>query len=85
MTWGRYKGYLLGDPNFAIIIRYRDPDHAWQGSPENAICYANPAELKPVTVAELGEYLPEIYGDTLEHFNKGYIGIIDKNQPWPTK
>lgn len=85
MTWGHYKGYLLGDPNFAIIIRYRDPNKAWQGSPENAVCYATPNDLKPVTAGELGEYLPEIYGDTLDHFNKGHIGIIAKNRPWPTK
>lgn len=83
MEWGRYKGYLLGDPSYAIILRYRDPDPNWQGSPENAKCYVNSTDLKPVTADELGEYFPEIYGDTLDHFNAGHIGIVNKNASWP--
>ncbi|TAK73067.1 MAG: hypothetical protein EPO11_09140 [Gammaproteobacteria bacterium] len=83
MTWGRYKGYLLGEPDFAIILRYRAPDSSWKGSPENAKCYATPKQLQPVTVAELGEYTPEIFGDTLDNFLKGHIGSVDKDSAWP--
>lgn len=84
MTWGRYKGYLLGEPDFAIILRYRDPDSSWKGSPENAICYATYNEVKPVTKEELGEYTPEIYADTMEHFLSGRIGAVSKDGTWPS-
>jgi hypothetical protein len=83
MKWGHYKGYLLGNPSYAIIMRYRDPNPTWQGSPENATCYATPDDLKPVTRAELGKSLPEIYGDSLENFNNGQIGPVNKDAPWP--
>ena len=39
MTWGKYKGYLLGDPDFAIVMRYKAPNSSWDGNPANAICY----------------------------------------------
>jgi hypothetical protein len=83
IEWGQYKGYLLGDPSYAIIMRYRDPNPTWQGNPENGKCYATPEELKPATKEELGEYLPEIYGDTFAHFQAGHIGIVNKNASWP--
>ncbi|TAK71540.1 MAG: hypothetical protein EPO11_11175 [Gammaproteobacteria bacterium] len=84
MTWGKYKGYLLGNPDYAIIIRYRDPDPAWQGSPQQATCYATPDALQPVTKEELGDYLPEIYGDTMENFLNGHIGLVNNMMPWPS-
>src|SRR5579883_3225755 len=83
MTWGRYKGYVLGNPDFAIIMRYRDPDPAWQGSPVNATCYATPEDEQPVTKEQLGDYLPEIYGDTMENFQNGHIGAVNKDALWP--
>lgn len=83
IQWGRYQGYVLGNPNYAIIIGYRVADSTWQGSPENATCYATAAEMQPVTVEELGEYTPEIFGGSLQDFNHGNIGSVDKNAPWP--
>jgi len=84
MSWGNYKGYLLGHPDYAIIIRYRDPNLTWEGNPENATCYPTPDTNKPVQSGELGEYTPEIFGDSLSNFESGKIGPVDKNGGWPT-
>lgn len=83
MTWGKYTGYILGEPDFAIILRYRVPNPKWQGSPENAICYATSQDLAPVSKSELGDYTPEIYGDTLKHFRQGNLGIVNNKSSWP--
>ncbi|HDX8711894.1 TPA: hypothetical protein RQO21_004357 [Klebsiella michiganensis] len=83
LTWGNYKGYLLGDPSYALIIRYKAPADDWVGNPVNAICYPNAAVNQPVTSDELGEYLPELYGDTFENFEDGIIGSVHNDQPWP--
>jgi len=37
----------------------------------------------PVQKGELGIYTPEVYGDTLDSFNKGKIGAVLKDLPWP--
>lgn len=81
--WGNYSGYVLGNPSYAVLLRYRIPANNWQGSPVNATCYPTPDSVEPVTVEELGEYLPELYGDTLAHFNAGYIGAVNNEEPWP--
>lgn len=83
LTWGMYNGYVLGEPNYAIILRYRNPNSTWQGSPENAKCYATPEQLKPVTKQELGEYTPEVFGGTMNEFLNGSIGIVNKYSGWP--
>jgi len=83
ITWGKYTGYLLGEPDYAIIIRYRVPNPNWQGSPENAICYATEADLKPVTKKELGSWLPEVYSGTQQEFLNGKLGILQKETLWP--
>lgn len=83
MTWGNYTGYLLGDPSGSLIVRYRDPADDWVGNPANAVCYLNKASNQPVTSAELGDYLPELYGDTLANFSAGHIGDVVKDQTWP--
>ncbi|MGA5657813.1 hypothetical protein [Rahnella contaminans] len=85
MIWGNYKGYLLGDPNHAIVLRYRDPASDWEGNPVNAVCYLNSAENQPVTADELGVFLPELFGDTLDNFLSGKIGAVIYDQPWPVK
>lgn len=84
MQWGNYQGYLLGNPGGALIIRYRDPADDWSGNPANAVCYLDMASNQPVTQEELGEYLPELYGDTLVNFQAGHIGNVVSDQPWPT-
>jgi hypothetical protein len=84
MSWGNYKGYLLGHPDYAIIIRYRDPNPTWEGNPENATCYLTPDTNQPIQPGELGEYTPEIFGDSLSNFESGKIGPVDKNGGWPT-
>lgn len=83
MTWGNYTGYLLGDPSGSLIVRYRDPADDWVGNPANAVCYLDKVSNQPVTTAELGEYLPELYGDTLANFSAGHIGDVIKDQAWP--
>ncbi|WP_336854437.1 hypothetical protein [Pseudescherichia vulneris] len=80
---GCSKGYLLGDPSGSLIVRYRDPADNWVGNPANAVCYLDKASNQPVTTAELGEYLPELYGDTLANFLAGHIGDVIKDQAWP--
>lgn len=83
LTWGRYTGYLLGDPNHAVIIRYRDPSPDWEGNPVRAVCYLNSEDNQPVTSEALGEWLPEMFGDTMANFESGHIGLVYDNQPWP--
>ncbi len=85
MTWGQYTGYLLGDPDYAVIIRYRAPADDWVGNPQNAFCYATPEDEQPVTAAQLQEYLPEIFGDTLANFEQGQIGAVHKDRAWPAQ
>lgn len=84
MTWGRYTGYVLGDPSYAIILRYRAPLKSWQGSPENAQCYATPNLTQPLSVGELGEYTPEIFAGSLADFQSGSIGAVKKDAAWPS-
>lgn len=83
ITWGKYKGYLLGEPDYAIIIRYRDPDISWKGSPENATCYENSDVLQPIGDKELGKDAPEIFAGTLDNFFNGNIGAVNMGGPWP--
>ena len=83
ITWGRYQGYLLGDPSFAILLRYMDPNQSWVGSPAHAICYNTRDDLKPLANNELGDYTPEIYADTMANFMQGNIGAVNKNSAWP--
>lgn len=73
----------IGDPSFAIILRYRNPDFNWIGSPEHIKCYPTNSTNIPVQKNQLGIYTPEIYGDTLDNFNKGRIGAVLKDLPWP--
>ena len=84
MTWGRYTGYVLGDPSYAIILRYRAPLKSWQGSPENAQCYATPMLAQPLSVGELGDYTPEIFAGSLADFQSGSIGVVEKDAAWPS-
>jgi hypothetical protein len=83
LKWGRYKGYLLGKPDYAIIMRYRDPSPSWVGSPENAKCYATANRVKPVSKDELQEYTPEVFADSLDSFLQGEIGDVSQFAPWP--
>ena len=72
LSWGdALAGRVLGTPDLAVILRYRVPSAAWEGSPANAPCYANPVENRPLEADGLGEYTPEIYGcnfDSLDDF-----------------
>jgi len=83
MRWGNYQGYLLGNPGGSLIIRYRDPADNWIGNPKNAVCYLDGISNQPVTQEELGDYLPELYGDTLINFLAGHIGNVVNNKAWP--
>ena len=72
LSWGdALAGRVLGTPDLAVILRYRVPSAAWEGSPANAPCFANPLENQPLEADALGEYTPEIYGcnfDSLDEF-----------------
>ena len=83
ITWGKYQGYLLGDPDFAIVMRYKAPNSTWSGSPEHAVCYTTPNQLKPLSNYELGTYTPEVYADTMDNFMNGNIGAVNMNNIWP--
>lgn len=83
VSWGNYTGVALGLPTKNIVIRLRGPSDDWAGSPINATCYLTPEDNQPLNKAELGEWLPELYGDTFNNFNSGHIGIINNDQPWP--
>lgn len=85
LTWGRYKGYVLGYPDYSIVIRYRAPSDSWQGNPQNSYCALNYDDMirHPATKAELGDWLPDLYGGSFEEFTAGTIGIVNQNTPWP--
>jgi len=85
VEWGGFKGYVLGPPKFSVILRYRDPNPDWIGSPGKANCFIDDAQNQPIEQGELGEYTPEIYGDSLANFEKGKIGPVDNDKPWPGK
>jgi hypothetical protein len=83
LIWGEYTGYVLGQPLKDLIIRYREASNDWTGNPEN-VTPVEKSTPTQATSAMLGEYLPEVFGDTLEHFNAGYIGAVYNNQSWPS-
>lgn len=83
MHWGNYTGYALGDPDFEILLRYKVPDPNWQGNPHNATCYSDTSVQQPVTVDQLGVYIPEAFGDSLDNFEKGHIGSVAADAAWP--
>ncbi|MFP2240983.1 hypothetical protein ACLEX4_21000 [Pseudescherichia vulneris] len=83
VTWGLYTGYVLAYPTFELILRYRDPDPAWIGSPVNLPCYATPSENQPVADGALGEFTPVLFMDSSTEFLGDKIGPVIKNCPWP--
>ena len=85
IEWGKYKGYLLGSPEYAMIIRYRMPNKLWIGSPENAVCYLTPEDNQPVTIDELGDFCPQMFGGSYQDFLEGTIGSVRHDENWPIK
>jgi hypothetical protein len=63
-------------------MRYRAPNDSWDGSPAQAQCFLNQTDNKLIYPGELKTYTPEIYGDSMENFNAGKIGPVNKNG-WP--
>ena len=64
------SAYVLGWPTNAVIIRYRDPERSWAGSPENARCYRDLTAAQPIGNDELGDYRPLLIGaDSFEELN----------------
>lgn len=62
IDWGGRKVFVLGLPtNGFIVMRYRDPDPNWAGSPANAPCYKIPRTNRPLTKDSLGVYTPLMY------------------------
>lgn len=59
-----FNAYVLGTPTHAIVMRYRNPDDKWIGSPVHTSCYATPQTDLPVKDGALGEYTPVIKGAT---------------------
>lgn len=62
LDWGGRKAFVLGLPsNGFIVVRYRDPNPDWVGSPANAPCYKIPHTNKPLAEDSLGMYTPMMY------------------------
>lgn len=83
LTWGAYTGYALGAASYAIILRYKEPQYSWEGSPSNARCYATTEENVPISDNALGTYTPQAYQGSFEDFLEGHIGPVRKNSAWP--
>lgn len=83
ISWGKYTGYVLGEPDYAVILRYRVPADTWQGSPANATCWLTSEDNQPVTKEQLGDWFPEMYGDTMDNFFSGNIWPVYSDQDWP--
>ena len=83
LSWGQYTGYALGEASFAIILRYKEPSDAWEGSPKRAACYPTLGENQPLPDDALGDYTPQAYQGSFESFEKGHIGAVQQNSPWP--
>ncbi len=73
----------MGDPDYAIILRYRVPADDWGGNPLRCPCYPDPEHEQPINASQLGEWLPEVFGDTLANFEAGQIGAVNSNADWP--
>lgn len=76
-TWGEYTGYVLPastTPGVLLIIRHRGSSSDWAGGLTNTQCYIKNENLEPVVPSDLGEWYPELYGDTMENFKAGKIG-----------
>ena len=59
INWGERQAFVLGLPSNAfIIVRYRDPNPDWIGSPSHVKCYEKPSTNKPILDDSLGVYTP---------------------------
>ena len=76
-------GYALSQAEFAIIVRYREPNPDWEGNPANAQCYQYINQSVPLTYSQLGVYTPQAFGGSFADFLAGTIGIVNKNDSWP--
>lgn len=85
LTWGIYTGYALAEASFAIILRYKEPQSSWEGSPTNAQCYPTTESNLPIPNDALGSFTPEAFQGPYEDFLEGHIGIVKKDHPWPSK
>lgn len=85
LVWGDYKGYALAEASYAIILRYKEPQSSWEGSPSHARCYPTIEENKPLPAGALGSYTPEAYQGSFKSFLEGRIGAVRKQGPWPSK
>lgn len=94
IKWGKYTGYLCGQPTYAIIMRYKEADPEWVGNPVHACCYDRPATNKPIAASQLGGFVPEVYnvtarqeteiGNDYQNFiNLADIGAVPQEGDWP--
>jgi hypothetical protein len=82
MTWGRYSGYFLSLPDYAVIMRHRAPSPDWEGNVDRMPCYPDAASNQPINDT-LGVY-PSMYSGTVEDFINGHLGDVEQNSPWPS-
>lgn len=77
-TLGEYIGYVLRltskEDGPIVFIRHRGCSPDWEGNLINTQCYIKNENLKPIIPSDLGEYFPELYGDTMKSFKAGRIG-----------
>ena len=73
----------MSQAEYAIILRYREPNPDWEGNPANAQCYQYINQSVPLTYSQLGVYTPQAFGGSFADFLAGTIGIVNKNDSWP--
>jgi hypothetical protein len=94
IQWGKYKGYLCGQPTYVLILRYKEANPEWIENPVHACCYASPASNKPIAATQLGGFVPEVYNVTPQQdadIGTDYqnfiqlpdIGVVPQNEEWP--
>ena len=94
IQWGKYKGYLMSAPTYAIIFRYKQANPNWIGNPAgtNTCCYPGPKVNQPISSSKLGGFCPEVFNITSDQSVQNFdgfmaldhIGAVTKDGPWPT-
>lgn len=66
----KIRAFVLGWSDYCWIFRYRTPNPAWEGSPDNAPCYEEVAENRPINPVVMKGTLPTILGSESPSFSE---------------